>query len=125
MTYSIEDRMKRLATRNRQVNSHSVTYRRNGQDQFEANATIYELRASELIEYGVSTDSRRIDFIFTRADIQDGWEPMAGDEIVDVDADLTCKVTPLGDQAVFRWTDHTRTALRVHTQAPTYSTPAE
>lgn len=100
----------------RAVNSRTVRYRR-GRDVAEVVATVYELPASVLIAFGVSLDLRRRDYVIDLAELSDVGNPFnvpqQGDRIED--GNLVCKLTPLGDEEVFRWTNHLRNEVRVHT----------
>lgn len=125
MAYNFEDRLNRLPSRMRELNSRPVQYWRGGSILFEALATVYELRTDELIAFGVTNDARRLDFLFTMKDVPIGFMPVDDtDMIYDPALDLQCKVSPLGEEAESRWFSHTRVAMRIHTHAATYSLPA-
>jgi hypothetical protein len=117
MAYSFTERHDRLRTRMREVNSRTVKYRR-GSDRAECSATCYELKPEDYLAFGVAMDRRLRDYVIDLSEIretQPGFmEPLQGDFIED--GSLLCQVVPFGPEPCFRFTNHQRNEVRIHTQ---------
>lgn len=121
MPYDFKARHDKLRTRMRAVNQNTVTYTpldesaiETGADGEPLTATVYEKSVDELLAFGLAVDSRRRDYIISTVDLP-GIEPRKGDLITDSTAGLICKVSPMGGEATWRWTNQQRKALRIHT----------
>jgi hypothetical protein len=118
MAYSFGTRHDYLRTRMRAVNSRDVVYRR-GALSAEVQATVYEMRDEDKVNFGVPLGERRIDYIIDNDEViaavgNPFTGPEQNDEIVDATIGVVCKVVPMTDGQCFKYTNNRRAAFRIH-----------
>lgn len=108
---------------NEQRNAHmasEVTYAR-GASTVDLNATIGRTEFEVIDQYGVMTKVQSRDYILTAADLIIDAEvvtPKRGDKIRETDGDTVYiyEVMSPGQHPEWRYSDHSRLSLRIHTK---------
>lgn len=117
MAYSFESRHDMLRNRMRALNSRTVTYQRGSESQSML-ATVYEMKAEDLMPYGLATDVRHFSLIIDVSEVEkvvgSGSTPKPQDKIKDASLGIVLSVQPMGTEPCFTYTTHQRKAMRIH-----------
>lgn len=102
-----------LSTSLQSVAGTTITYRRLGETPLSITATVGQTVFEQDSQFGILTITAR-DYIIPLASISDLGEPRRGDKITEGDEEY--EVLSLNNSPPFRYSDHGKTILRIHTK---------